>query len=38
MDLLYELSIIGPPKAGGRAREVRVKNYKEALKQIKKNR
>ncbi|MCL4879745.1 MAG: DUF87 domain-containing protein [Anaerolineae bacterium] len=38
MDLLYELGIIGPPKAGGRAREVKVKNYKEALQMIKRNR
>ncbi|MBZ0308980.1 MAG: DNA translocase FtsK, partial [Anaerolineae bacterium] len=38
MDLLYELGIIGPPKAGGRAREVKVKNYKDALQLIKRNR
>jgi S-DNA-T family DNA segregation ATPase FtsK/SpoIIIE len=38
MDSLYELGIIGPPKSGGKAREVRFKNYKEALKQIKKYR
>jgi S-DNA-T family DNA segregation ATPase FtsK/SpoIIIE len=35
MDSLYELGIIGPPMSGGRARKVLVKNYKGALKQIK---
>lgn len=38
MDSMYELGVIGPPKAGGRAREVKIKNPKEALKLIRKNR
>lgn len=38
MDLMYELGVIGPPKAGGRAREVKIRNYKEALQHIKKKR
>lgn len=36
MDLMYELRVIGPPKSGGRSREVLVKNHKEALHLIKK--
>jgi|GEM_PF-276192 len=38
MDSLYELGVIGPPKAGGRARDVRVNSYKQALKHMNKNR
>ncbi|NJL92583.1 MAG: DNA translocase FtsK [Anaerolineae bacterium] len=37
MDLLHELGIIGPPKPGGRSREVLVRNYRDALKQVKRN-
>jgi DNA segregation ATPase FtsK/SpoIIIE-like protein len=36
MDLMFELGVIGPPKAGGRAREVMLKNSRDALKHIKK--
>ncbi len=35
MDLLYELGIIGPPKSGGRPRDVLVKTSKTALKHLK---
>ncbi|MFP4321166.1 MAG: DNA translocase FtsK 4TM domain-containing protein [Anaerolineales bacterium] len=35
MDLLFELGIIGPPKSGGRPREVLVKTSKTALKHLK---
>jgi len=35
MDLMYELGIIGPPKAGGRARTVNAKTYKQAMKKMK---
>lgn len=38
MDLLQELGVIGPPKQGGRTREVLIKDYKTALNHLKRKR